>query len=366
MKANHILTKGEAEALLSQRGQPHLVKAAAFTVSALTNPANKIPLRGLYFRAPAGAGKSTTARFIADITGAEFWEVPAGIRLPELISGNEDKGFPGLSHVLNYERSAGPKVLYFEEFAQAKDEVKTFVLDLADVAKSPGGDKWGIVRERTLLCIGTNEGVANSAIAGPSGRFLDVPLEHLSRQEKLAKFRQLSGEYGCQMKGGALQALDYFSAPTHRSVENAAYAVFAGESTVNAAAVISRFKPDAVEGKRTEAVCGPYGMTALCAEILRALVRAERPLRAGTLKSEAGAGEALAKVWGAAFAEAKARKWVYDITGGFVATPLAREQAKEFAAELSRIRALDVEPEAKKPAGKKPAGKKPAGKGGAK
>lgn len=334
-----LINKKEAETLLLTRGQPHLANAS-FAVSALTNPANKVPIRGLYFRAPAGAGKSSTARFIAEMTGAEFWEIPAGIRLPELISGNEEKGFKGLSHILNFERTTVPKVLYFEEFSHVRDCVRGFILDLADTAKETGTDKWGIIRGQTLLCLGTNEGVANPAIAGPSGRFLDVPLECLTPAAKRAKVIDQAKDYGCDISKGGIEALCFYAPSTHRGVENLCYRVFAGEEKANADSVLQAIRP---KGGR-DSICGPHGMNAVTAEILRVLVRATEPIRIATLQTEAGAGESSAIAWRSSLSEARAMRWLKAVTNGFIATEKAKEDAKSYAERVAEIRAIDQAP----------------------
>lgn len=333
------LSKSEAETLLSSRNQIHLTNAA-FTVAALSNPGNKIPLRGLYFRAPAGTGKSTAARFVADIAGAEFWEIPAGIKLPELIGGNEEKGFKGLSHILNYERSSESKVLYFEEFGQVDRQVRTFILDLADVAKESAGDTWGVVREKTLICLGTNEGIANEAIAGPSGRFLDIPLECLSSAEKAAKVDKLLSDYGCKASKGAREAILFFSPCTHRGVENLVYRLAAGESELTAVQALERIRPS----DKREAIAGPLGMSPIVASILKTMVRASEPLRLATLQSECGAGQMQPAAWRAALATARSFKWMKAVSNGVIATETARESAKAFSAKVEAIRAMDAAP----------------------
>lgn len=360
------MNKDEILELLATRGQPHLESLAA-PLAALINPANKTPLRGAFLEAPAGGGKSSTARFCAEITGAEFYEVPAWIRsMGDLIGDGEKEikaGWKGLAWILNLERSSSPKIIYFEEFGKSAQDLRAFILDLSDTTKDIGDGKWGIIRQRTLIMAGTNEGMSDPAIAGASGRMNLIPLEFVTESEARAKLTGLAAEYGAQVTPGGLEALLFYSPRTHRGLESIAYTSMLGGGKVDSEKVLRLVRPPARDGKPCRATRGPGGMAPLTAEILKVMVASPVAMREGTIKSEAGAAEYKHSAWKASWNEAKSRKWIQDAPGGFASTDKAISDAKLFISQVAAIKELDAvkaPAPAKAPAPKRKAAKAPA------
>jgi hypothetical protein len=262
----------------------------ALIVSILTGLAGI--LKGILFTGQAGTGKSTCARKVADVLGAELHCVPANISFGEFMSGQFEKDAEGKSvsvgnwHGIenicsDYKNPDTNKILFFDEWHKVSASIRTWLLTALDPgAETPTGgstgNEWTYRRDKVLVIAATNKGERDQAMAGEDGRFEEIEILPLTKEgkAKVLTIRQNIEcvRFGVTFKADGTEMLGFYTSNIGRNIENLTYrcakhCAGQGVREIGRADVIEFARGFKVEGVSVSGL-GPDGLSAYAMKIL--------------------------------------------------------------------------------------------------
>ncbi len=333
MKVNEI-----KKSIIALTGRENVAESLAMPLFCLRSQA--IAQKGICLRAPAGTGKTGTVRRCAEAAGVEFYSVSvSGLSVDALITGDAENGgkWPGLQEICKL--GAPPAIVFFDELHSASDKVEQWLMSALDPEQDIKGiaGAWEMNRERFLVVVGTNEGIPNPALCGPSGRLIDLPLLPLSPEQVTKKAIEYGKEKLLSFSPSGLAMVRFYSPATFRGVENLIHRVFtlmAGD--------IKEVTAIEVDRAAKAGNCPPDGMTEVEANILRYLAKSGAS-RLGSIKA-AVAGELSTKAFSPLWSAARGKGYIVDVTGGFCLSSAGVEYVKGLQERRNAILAMDTAP----------------------
>lgn len=324
------------KSILSLTGRENVAESLAMPLFCLRSQA--IPQKGVCLRAPAGTGKTGAVRRCAEAAGVDFFSVSASaLSVETLIAGNAKSGgkWPGLQAICKL--GSPPAVIFFDEIHSANYDLEQWIMSAIDPEQDIKGIEgaWELNRERFLVVVGTNEGIPNPALCGPSGRLIDLPLLPLSPEQVTSKAIEFGKGKLLSFTPSGLAMVRFYSPATFRGVENLIHRVFtlmAGDTRE----VTAR----EVDAAAKAGNCPPDGMTEVEAGILRYLAKSGTS-RLGSIKA-AVAAELSTKAFSPLWNAARGKGYVVDVTGGFCLSTAGVEYVKGLQERRNSILAMDT------------------------